>query len=262
MSWVVIDGIIASASGHGPGCAATVDRGGPVNEALPPPQPVHEPCAPRGAQHMIAESENDARLPRAPTALPLTPAHTWTPRKTSANVPPRDAVTRRTMPAAPVGVTVTRTRSPARKRDPTTRNGVTLRAIRTARRVVAARGARAAAGGAAGAARGGGPRRGRAERARAGGEEDDDGDGAGEPHGIADRRTVGAPAPPGVDEAVPAIEDPAQVVARCAVLPRGAQRGPGISACSAQFTTLTMTAASSPAPNEWISNGPTIQSVT
>src|SRR3954447_6586479 len=145
MSWVVIDGIIASASGHGPGCAATVDRGGPVNEALPPPQPVHEPCAPRGAQHMIAESENDARLPRAPTALPLTPAHTWTPRKTSANVPPRDAVTRRTMPAPPVGVTVTRTRSPARKRAPATRNGVVLRAKRTARRVVAAVGSRGAA---------------------------------------------------------------------------------------------------------------------
>src|SRR3954447_22259950 len=49
------------------------------------------------------------------------------------------------MPPPPVGVTVTRTRSPARNRAPVTRNGVVLRAKRRARRVGAEAGPRGAA---------------------------------------------------------------------------------------------------------------------
>src|SRR4051794_3953372 len=62
--------------------------------------------------------------PRGRPATPCTPPQESMPGKATVNVPRPLARTRRVMPARPVAVIVTRTRSRARKPLPWTRNGL------------------------------------------------------------------------------------------------------------------------------------------
>ena len=68
----------------------------------------------------MLENSNEALLPRLPAATPSTPPHASTPENASANVPRPVARTRRTIASPVDGLTVTRTRSRARKPVPRT----------------------------------------------------------------------------------------------------------------------------------------------